>query len=326
MTDRAYDVAISFLHRDEPLALELESKLSANLKVFVYSKKQDQLAGTDGMESFRDVFRGQSRLNVVLFRSGWGETRFTRVELAAIKDRCFNEGWDSLLFVMLDSKENPPAWVPEENIRLDFSLYGFDQLVGAIKIRVERLGARLSKEDALTRAKRVEADSVARADREIILAQQGASAAQQERDTLIRLLQDQVTLLTRDVPRIGIRFGCGGDHICTMATSAASINFYLHLNAPSKSRLILREWSVVFRVPPERQGVFLKDPSPVAEHEFRFDYQVSRGGWCWRAEDNTLLTTAELAEHILKLIINLHERIEKKKTSPDYDPFEDEDE
>jgi len=64
----------------------LQSKLRANLEVFVYSKKQDQLAGTDGMESFREVFREQSRLNVVLFRAGWGETRFTRVELAAIKD------------------------------------------------------------------------------------------------------------------------------------------------------------------------------------------------------------------------------------------------
>jgi hypothetical protein len=325
MTDRIYDVAISFLHRDEPLALELEAKLSANLKVFVYSKQQDQLAGGDGMESFREVFRDQSRLNVVLFRSGWGETRFTRVELAAIKDRCFNEGWDSLLFVMLDSNDKPPAWVPEENIRLDFSLYGFDQLIGAIKVRLEKLGGKLRKEDALTRAKRAEADIAARTQRDLILAQQGASSAQQERDALIRLLQEHVATLNREAPRIGIKLGCDSGHMCTMATSAASLNFYLHVNAPSKSRLIVREWSVVFRVPPEPQGVFLRNPTPVAEHEVQFDYQASRGGWCWRLEDKTLLTTSELADHILKLMIDLHERIEKKRSNPDYDPLEDSD-
>jgi hypothetical protein len=184
MADKPYDVAISFLHRDEPLALELESKLSANLKVFVYSKQQEQLAGTDGMESFREVFREQSRLNVVLYRAGWGETRFTRVELTAVKDRCFNEGWDSLLFVMLEPNK-PPAWVPEENIRLDFSLYGLDQLLGAIKTRVQKLGGTLRKEDVITRAKRAETDMAARAQRELMLTQQGATAAQQERETLL---------------------------------------------------------------------------------------------------------------------------------------------
>jgi hypothetical protein len=83
MNEPVYDVGISVLHRDEPLALELESQLSPNLKVFVYSKKQEQIAGTDGMESFREVVRSQSRLNVVLFRTGWGETKFTRIELTA---------------------------------------------------------------------------------------------------------------------------------------------------------------------------------------------------------------------------------------------------
>src|SRR6266850_1642881 len=165
MTDRPYDVAISFLHRDEPLALELQSKLSANLKVFVYSKKQDQLAGTDGMESFREVFREQSRLNVVLYRAGWGETRFTRVELTAIKDRCFNDNWENLLFVTLDQNGKPPGWVPEMNIRLDYSQYGLDQLIGAIKVRVQKLGGTLRKEDALRPAKRAEADSTARPER-----------------------------------------------------------------------------------------------------------------------------------------------------------------
>jgi hypothetical protein len=33
-----YDVAVSFLARDEPLAREIHAKLAETLKVFVYSK------------------------------------------------------------------------------------------------------------------------------------------------------------------------------------------------------------------------------------------------------------------------------------------------
>jgi hypothetical protein len=46
-----YDVAISFLSGDEPLA-RLHDQQSENLSVLVYSKRQEELAGTDGFESF----------------------------------------------------------------------------------------------------------------------------------------------------------------------------------------------------------------------------------------------------------------------------------
>jgi hypothetical protein len=41
-----YDVAISFLSRDEGLAKELRDRLSASLRVFLYTHRQPELAGT----------------------------------------------------------------------------------------------------------------------------------------------------------------------------------------------------------------------------------------------------------------------------------------
>src|SRR5208282_6190202 len=108
-----YDVAISFLSRDEPLAVKLHDQLSENLSVFVYSKRQEEVAGTDGLESFRQAFLSQSRLVVVLYRNGWGQTRWTEVEELAIKERAFKGGWKSLLFVTLQSEDALPAWLPE---------------------------------------------------------------------------------------------------------------------------------------------------------------------------------------------------------------------
>jgi hypothetical protein len=72
--DFLYDVAISFLSGDEPLARSLYDALSENLKVFVYSQKQEQIAGRDGLEVFREAFFSQSRMQVVLYRKGWGQT------------------------------------------------------------------------------------------------------------------------------------------------------------------------------------------------------------------------------------------------------------
>lgn len=83
-----YDVALSFLYQDEALAKSLNDKLCEGLNVFFFPRSQEELAGTDGLESMRETFRHESRLNVVLYRPKWGHTPWTAVEAAAIKDSC----------------------------------------------------------------------------------------------------------------------------------------------------------------------------------------------------------------------------------------------
>jgi hypothetical protein len=140
LTDRKCDIAISFLSQDEGLARELHARLSESFAVFVYSKRQEELAGNDGLEVFREAFRSDSRIVVVLYRDGWGITPWTRVEEAAMKDRFLAEGWNWLLFVMLDDASTPPIWLPEGEIRLSYPQYGIDQLIGAIKFKAAKLG------------------------------------------------------------------------------------------------------------------------------------------------------------------------------------------
>jgi hypothetical protein len=166
-------VAISFLHRDEPLALQIQTKLSESMEVFFYSKRQEELAGTDGLESFREAFRTRSRLVLVLYSEGWGKTPWTRVEETAIKDRCLEQGWDLLLLVTLDESK-PPIWLPESNIRLNYSIYGFEQLIGAIKIRAEKQSTQFKKETALDRAHRLNQETTIHNERNQILSEKGA--------------------------------------------------------------------------------------------------------------------------------------------------------
>jgi hypothetical protein len=68
MDDFKYDVAISFLIQDISIATALREKLSESLRVFFFPRNQEELAGTDGLESMRAPFFEQSRLNVVIYR------------------------------------------------------------------------------------------------------------------------------------------------------------------------------------------------------------------------------------------------------------------
>jgi hypothetical protein len=57
-----YDIAFSFLAQDEPLATQLNDLLQDRMRTFLYSKKQGEVAGTDGEKTFNAVFlnfRGQ---------------------------------------------------------------------------------------------------------------------------------------------------------------------------------------------------------------------------------------------------------------------------
>jgi hypothetical protein len=101
--EQVFDVAISFQVADERVASTIKSKL-AGLNVFFYPHNQEELIGTNGLESMRAPFL-TARLNVVLYRERYGKTPWTGVELAAIQDSCLKTAYRSLLFVQLDKKD-----------------------------------------------------------------------------------------------------------------------------------------------------------------------------------------------------------------------------
>jgi hypothetical protein len=154
-THPKYEVAISFLSRDSGIATPLADKLQKSFRVFFYPRSQEAVAGTDGLSSMRDPFRHQSRLNVVLYRDGWGETPWTRVEQTAITERCLDGGWRTLFFVTLDAQSKLPTWLPDTHIRFRFADYGLDEAVGAIKARVQETGGTIRVETLVDKATRL---------------------------------------------------------------------------------------------------------------------------------------------------------------------------
>ena len=166
-----YDVAISFLTEDLALASALHDKLCEGLDVFFFPGRQEVLAGTDGLESMREPFL-QSRINLVVYREQWGQTPWTRVEAAAIKDACLENGFENLFFLVVDSTNVFPKWLPRTHVRFNYKDFSLEQAIGAIKARVQERGGQFKPLTAMRRAE------IYKADEEFRLEKLGMSSAE----------------------------------------------------------------------------------------------------------------------------------------------------
>ncbi len=178
---------------------------------------------------------------VVLFRTPWGETPWTRVEQAAITDRALKQGWDSLLFVMLDSTSPVPKWLPDTRIRFNMETYGIEQAVGAIKFRVEQMGGEIAKPSPMARAKRVKEERDLRDDRERFFRDQRWIT-----ETVKPTVEGLLTTLQAEVQKIsdetGMRFEYGHEpyyagFICVVRYGRVTLHiswFQTYRNCPGR--------------------------------------------------------------------------------------------
>lgn len=302
MTDKEYDVAISFLSQDQDLALKLYSELSPTLSVFVYSKKQEAIAGTDGTESFREVFRNKSKLSVVLFRKGWGETKFTTVEEAAIKDFGSNHRWKGIVFVMLDGAK-PPTWLPEGNIRINYSLYGFEQTVGAIKARAQEEGAVVRKIGPMEQAKALSATQEFARKRETLMSDDNCVVQASE---LVRILfseiERHVSVINKEIPSLSLQVVSNRDQCVVRSTGtksrSSSITWNLRCcNSLRDSNLNVYSFIGLIHIAGEASVWYVNQPRQIGQEQYEVDYTAD--GWCWKTSDNKYLSSHQLAERLV---------------------------
>lgn len=140
MTIPVFDVALSCLTRDVPIANALWHALSPHIGVFVHEYGQGEVA--PGSVCSPAVFLTESRLNVILFRDGYGDTPWTRAELAAIQERARRDGSDSLLVVLLSSECTPPVWHPTNRIHSSLADDGIPGIAALVLVRAHEVGAR----------------------------------------------------------------------------------------------------------------------------------------------------------------------------------------
>jgi len=187
-----YEVAFSFLSKDEDLAIQINNLLKDRLTTFIYPEKQKKLAGKDGEKIFNQVFGSDARIVFVLYRKDWGKTSWTRIEETAIHNRGFEEGYDFVTFASLD-KAPLPKWYPKNRIWIDIDRYGIEGAASVIETRVQEAGGEIREETVEDRAAKLRREITAEDERQKFLdSEEGVQSANKEVNKLFGKLEQAI--------------------------------------------------------------------------------------------------------------------------------------
>lgn len=297
-----YDVAISFLSKDESIAAAIHQKLSEGLKVFFYPRNQEELAGTDGMESMRKPFFDDSRVMVVLYQEPWGKTPWTRVEETAIKEACFEHGWERLFFIVLDRTNPLPIWLPQNLVRFNYADFGLEQAVGAIKARVQENGGQHLPLTPIKRAEIFKEEERFRQDKSRMNSGEGIEKVLDN----VRLLFQEIEKHCADInTQNSLHIKCGSDfrsRTCVMTDGRVSmvLTWYQEFsNVLDKSALVISEYKGQLIIPGEVNRIYLNQPRRLSETKYSPDLSRAREyGWS-QVNQTDFFSSAALADRCL---------------------------
>jgi hypothetical protein len=312
-----YDVAFSFLAKDEALATELNDLLADRLRTFLYSKKQGEIAGTDGEETFNDVFRQEARMVVVLYRSNWGQTPWTRIEETAIRNRAYNEGYNFVKFVVLDELGSVPQWLPKTQIWIGLKRWGIPGAASVIEARVAELGGEPNEETVAQRAARLQRTLEFRKKRELFLtSSDGAGAANAEFDALRTRLEELIASLksSRSIPLV-LRFNAQQIVVLGLLQGLNIQWRGYYTNTLADARLNVELWDGH----PPYPGIQYDfgPPNKLDTQIFTFDI-LPNEQYCWRSvnDESRTFRTEDFASFLIKYFMDKADSRDRERSKP----------
>jgi hypothetical protein len=315
-----YDVAISFLSSDEPIARELYEGLEG-LETFFYPRRQEEMAGTDGLETMRRPFL-DCRVMVVLYREGWGETPWTGVEAQAIKEHCHKTQYRGLMFVQLE-KPARPQWVPETHIYFNMLDFGMEQLIGAVKLRALEIGSRIAPLDPIARGVRARAEADYQAERLRLMRdlQWIKGNVEPAIRTLVETIKERAGELN-DKAGYEIDVATYRGTVCALRQGPVSV--VVEWRQPYANSLFddmgfcglsVKEFAGRVLLPSE-QRIRIVDPRLIVEHTFKPDISRSRKFVLKVPESDTLVALGDMPNRIFPIFFNLIERDARGEIEP----------
>lgn len=302
--DFEYDVAFSFLAQDESVATELNDALSARVKTFLYSKQQEQLAGTDGEKTFNAVFGEKSRSVVILHRDGWGATPWTRIEQTAIRNRGYDEGYDFALLVPMDKPPTTPEWFQKNRIWIGLERYGVAGAAAVIEARIQELGGTPHQETLEERAARQARAVEFKAERQAALNSfAGVEAFGQGIESLNAAIKQGVDRINAGRTSHKLEFRGppqprGPCFVLGLKRGLEVTGRTRYTNTLEDVYLDVTLWR---GVPPMRGCIQFEEPVRHLTRKYELDYLPSKYYvWKQQTDRNRSFSTESLAEEILK--------------------------
>lgn len=310
-TKYKYDVAFSFLARDEPLAIELNDLLQGRLNTFLYSKKQEELAGTDGEKQFNAVFGKEARLVAVLYRAGWGESPWTRIEQTAIRNRAFDEGYDFVKLIPLDDQPDIPKWFPRTNLWIGLSRWGPSGAASVIEARVQELGGEPREESVADKAIRVDRSiKFSEIRKQFLNSYDGVNASNALFEALKQGVQSELAAIAELDTVLQFSFKEQRRQFAILGRGPALLVFwnYHYANTLDKAQLEATLWR---GHPPWPGKMHYEHPQELKKITFTFDMTPSgKHHWISTSRDNRSFSSAELASYIVGYAIEQADKYE----------------
>src|SRR4030042_1592863 len=151
-----YDVAFSFLNKDEEFACRINNLLRDRVETFFSPREEQVIVGADDRETYNEVLESQARIVVLLYREGWGKTPETRMEESVLRDRAHEKGYDFILAIPLETHSSIPKWLPKRQIWRGLDRWGIEGVASVIEARVQQAGGTLFEETPLKCAGMIE--------------------------------------------------------------------------------------------------------------------------------------------------------------------------
>jgi len=305
-TNFKYDIAFSFVTEDEPLATALNDLLQDRLSTFLYSKKQEEIAGTDGETTFNNVFGKEARIVIVIYRNKWGQTPWTRIEETAIRNRAYNEGYEFAVFIPIDTTSILPQWLPKTQIWCDYQRWGLKAAAAIIEARVKAAGGEPHAESATDLAKQVKRQTDFENYRiEFLHSANGVHSALNAIEEMHKVFQSKCAEIKKDsgfnIEYIKARDG----HMMVCAGGYCASIYWHHeySNSLSDSSLSVFTWD---GAPPCLGGYRLRDdPSVVSKTNYNFDINSAMSTGWFDPGKSEFLTSDIFVDHILKCLFEV---------------------
>ncbi|MCH7723951.1 MAG: hypothetical protein IIC76_11575 [Bacteroidetes bacterium] len=307
-----YDVAFSFLKEDENLAQELNDLLKDKTITFLYSKRQAKIAGTDGEETFNKVFGQESRVVVVLYRKGWGNSSWTRIEETAIKNRALVEGYEFTLFIPLDEPPSVPNYLPKTYIWFGIHKYGIKVALSIIESKIQSEGGKIKVETPEDIAKRIKEEEQFNNKRNAFLnSESGVEAARLEVKKLYELLKSKKESIEKDINGFSIGFEEKNQN-CFVHSYGYSLRFYWEYS--SKDSLMDSNLYIALQSPKRYD-------SPTIINEYRFNFDIvspDKKVWIFETDRKKYFTSEELVNFSFDILLKRIEKENKTKRLKKY--------
>jgi hypothetical protein len=307
----AVDVAFSLLATDEPVAEALVQRISDKVRAFVWSDRQKDMAGKDGVALLTELYEKRSQLVVVLYRSGYGETKWTKVEESAITSKAVNDGWSHILLISLDGTK--PSWLPGSRLWYGYDQFGPDIAAETIVARFSELGVAPQPETLIDKAGRIEREKqgAGRAEnwRRGV---EGITAVLAEIETLWKYLEQRAKDINESAPSFGVQYRVARNGVRQLAVHRASVTFgwYHHYaNSLTDATLLIREFAT--RLSTKQ---FIDNDEPIEEPRYIpfLDWKNERVVWRERARLGSVetvgasFTTDQLADRFIERLLQRH--------------------